>query len=393
MGSFDGAETCELVGLYLLSQLNQLDINVGLYRDDGLAICHKTPRQIDLIKKEICTIFAKNNLKITIEANKKTVEFLDITLNLASGSYKPFMKPNNIPLYVHKDSNHPPTIIKNIPESINKRLSNLSSNEAIFNEAKPPYQDALRKSGYNYNLKYNPQSNVNKNKSRKRARNVTWFNPPYSENVATNIGRKFFSLLDKCFPPGHELHQLLNRNTVKLSYSCMPNIMNVISTHNKATIARTDSNKQIDDNHKSCNCRAKSQCPLDNKCLTSELIYQATVTRHDNNSDDTYIGLTANTFKSRYSGHISSFKNKERRKATTLSEHIWNLKDMNVKYSIKWKVISKAKPYSISSKKCNLCTEEKYFIIFKPQMSSLNKRNELTSACRHRRKHLLCNLK
>ena len=49
MGSFDGAETCELIGLYMLSQLDHLDMNVGLYRDDGLAICHKTPRQTELI--------------------------------------------------------------------------------------------------------------------------------------------------------------------------------------------------------------------------------------------------------------------------------------------------------------------------------------------------------
>ena len=43
MGSYDGAETCELVGLYMLSQLEQLGINIGLYRDDRLAICYKTP--------------------------------------------------------------------------------------------------------------------------------------------------------------------------------------------------------------------------------------------------------------------------------------------------------------------------------------------------------------
>ena len=122
MGSFDGAETCELVGLYLLSQLKHLNIDIELYRDDGLAICNKTPRQIELIKKEICSIFAKNNLSITIEANKKTIDFLDITLDLPSGSYKPFMKPNNTPIYVHRDSNHPPCIIRNIPESINRRF-------------------------------------------------------------------------------------------------------------------------------------------------------------------------------------------------------------------------------------------------------------------------------
>lgn len=38
MGSYDGAETCELVGSFLLSQLQDLNINLGLDRDDGLAI-------------------------------------------------------------------------------------------------------------------------------------------------------------------------------------------------------------------------------------------------------------------------------------------------------------------------------------------------------------------
>ena len=51
MGSFDGAEICELVGLFLLSQLQYLNINVGLYRDDGLAITNQTPRKADKIKK------------------------------------------------------------------------------------------------------------------------------------------------------------------------------------------------------------------------------------------------------------------------------------------------------------------------------------------------------
>ena len=52
MGSFDGAETCELVGLFLLSQLSHLSVNVGLYRDDGLARCTKTPKHLETIKKK-----------------------------------------------------------------------------------------------------------------------------------------------------------------------------------------------------------------------------------------------------------------------------------------------------------------------------------------------------
>ena len=78
MGSYDGAETCELVGSFLLSQLQDLNINVGLYRDDGLAT---TPRDTKNIKKEICSIFNNNRLCITIEANKQIINFVDVTFN------------------------------------------------------------------------------------------------------------------------------------------------------------------------------------------------------------------------------------------------------------------------------------------------------------------------
>ena len=45
MGSFDGAEVCDLVGLFVLSKLQPLGLSsVGLYRDDGLAVSDKTPR-------------------------------------------------------------------------------------------------------------------------------------------------------------------------------------------------------------------------------------------------------------------------------------------------------------------------------------------------------------
>ena len=107
MGSYDGAETCELVGLNMLSQLEQLGINIGLYRDDGLAICDKTPFETENIKKEICKIFKENNLNITIEANKKIIDFLDITMNLKTGEHKPYMKPNNTP-FIRTQTKQPP---------------------------------------------------------------------------------------------------------------------------------------------------------------------------------------------------------------------------------------------------------------------------------------------
>ena len=80
----------------------------GLYRDDGLGVSKATPRQTDLIKKKLCTIFSKNGLRITIEVNKHTVNFLDMTLDLKNGTHRPFSKPGNIPHYV----NSPDTITR-----------------------------------------------------------------------------------------------------------------------------------------------------------------------------------------------------------------------------------------------------------------------------------------
>ena len=83
VGSFDGAETCELVGCYLLSLLtDKYSQSIGLYRDDGLAAFNKTPKKFEKIRKELCKIFRENDLKITMEANKTIVNFLDITLDL-----------------------------------------------------------------------------------------------------------------------------------------------------------------------------------------------------------------------------------------------------------------------------------------------------------------------
>ena len=75
------------MGLYLLSKIQNLNIKIGLYRDDALAIGRMTNRQFDNLKKQICKIFSDVGLKIEIEVNKKVVNFLDITLDLNTGLY------------------------------------------------------------------------------------------------------------------------------------------------------------------------------------------------------------------------------------------------------------------------------------------------------------------
>ena len=83
MGSYDGAEICELVGLYILSTLGKVYgiQNVGLYQDDGLACLHKISGPAsDKIRKDMIRTFRENfGLKITITTNLKTVNFLDVT--------------------------------------------------------------------------------------------------------------------------------------------------------------------------------------------------------------------------------------------------------------------------------------------------------------------------
>ena len=128
-------------------------------------------------------------------------------------------------------------------------------------------------------------------------------------------------------------------------------------------------------------------CPLPGKCLISGVIYQAQV--DTTNSKETYVGLTANSFKARYSGHKTSFTKKERKKETTLSKHIWALKEKNEAFNISWKILSRAQPFSQVTWLCQLCTREKYFIVFKQELGTLNSRNALLVSCRHKQTNLL----
>ena len=157
---------------------------------------------------------------------------MDITCDLNLGTYGPYTKPNDKSLYVNKKSNHPAPILKNIPEALNNRLSKISSNEDIFMKAAPKYQEELIKCGYDYKLKYNPQTNNSKSKNRSRKRNISWFNPPFSLNVSTNVAACFLKLIDDSFPEDHPLRKIFNRNTVKVSYKTTPNMKQTITSHN-----------------------------------------------------------------------------------------------------------------------------------------------------------------
>ena len=94
-------------------------------------------------------------------------------------------------------------------------------------------------------------------------------------------------------------------------------------------------------------------------------------------------------FQKRYRNHQTSFRHPSKRNETELSKYIWDLKDQKKSFRVKWRVLRSCQPYSNESKKCNLCLQEKYFIIYRKDLSSLNKRNELASSCRHRNRFTL----
>ena len=357
------------------------NLEVGIYRDDGLCVTDATPRLTEKLRQKIVEVFQENGLGTTSAANLTQVQFLDVTLDLKNEIYKPYIKPGDKPTYVHSDSNHPPSIIRNIPQSINKRLSKISANEEIFNTAAPLYQTELTKNGYNHTLEYDPAANTSRRQ--KRTRKVIYFNPPYSINVKTNIGAKFLRLIDQHFPPGSPLHPLLNRRKVKLSYRCLPNFKTLIAKHNFKILNQTKN-----DPPPRCNCQDPTKCPLPGKCTTASLVYRATVSS-GNNPVEKYVGLTANTFKERYGGHKADLVKPEGRTKTTLAGHLWKLKDEQTDYNIEWEVVCRAAPFSPVTGVCNLCTSEKWNIIFNPENATLNKRQELFSHCRHKEKMLI----
>ena len=140
MGSNDGAETCEIVGLILLYSIGEKfnKNNIGLYRDNGLA-CFKNSNghQNNKIGKELIKMPQTHGLKLEIKCNLKKVDYLDIKFDLNTGSYRSYRKPNNDTRYINAKSNHPPSILKQIPAAISKQISINSSNKQIFQKAAP----------------------------------------------------------------------------------------------------------------------------------------------------------------------------------------------------------------------------------------------------------------
>ena len=311
MGSYDGREVCEFVRLYLLNKLTPLigTKNIGLYRDDGLAVIHQVNGpKMDRIRKDVITLFKSEGLSITIDTNVTETDFLDVSCNLEMDKFFPYSKPNNTPLYIHSESNHPPSVIKQLSSMTSKRISNLSCNEHEFNKAKPLYKSAMKSSGFNYSMEFEARvENARRNRNRNHI-------------VQSMIQFKF---KDKHW---QNVSKACNLNTIKISYSSMSSLKNLIKQHNSKIL-----NKDQDKIQRPCNCRIKKSCPLNGKCLHQCMVYKAEVST--NTTYKEYYGTSEGEFKSRYNNHLQSLKLLKKPAFVAISKD----------FSIKWnKVLSVA---------------------------------------------------
>ena len=351
--------------------------------DDGLAVVkNASGPKLDKLRKDIIKMFKSHGLSITIEINLAVTDFLDVTFDLLTNKYYPYRKPNNEPLYIDANSNHPPSIVRQLPKMVNRRISEISCNREEFDKCKDTYNNALKKSGHNEKLSY--LSDPPKKKQRKRK--IIWFNPPFSMNVKTNIGKAFLSLVKKHFPPHHKFSKMFNKNSIKISYCCMKSMGSLIKSHNSRVLNQSNTQQESE-----CNCRKKNDCPLDGKCLTMNTIYEATV--HHDTTKKIYYGLAEGSFKTRYNNHTKSLRLRNYEHDTELSCYIWKLKDKDKEFNIDWRIAAKAQPYRCGSRRCELCLTEKVIILTSDPELCMNKRDELVSKCRHQNKYKLKNLK
>ena len=205
-------------------------------------------------------------------------------------------------------------------------------------------------------------------------------------NVKTNVGKTFFKLLRKHFPPTHPMYTIFNKNKIKITYSCFSNMGSIISSHNKHIL-------NSNNNEYRCNCNNRDESPLENECLTARIVYRADVTNNKIEEHKYYYGISDTPFKEGYENHKMSFRHRSHLTASDLSKYYWKLVDKGTVPTIKFSIVKRVKGNTLINN-CNLCLSEKAFIIRNlDDVNMLNKRSEFISKCRHINKRLLNRVK
>ena len=211
------------------------------------------------------------------------------------------------------------------------------------------------------------------------------YNPPYSRNVKTNIGGRFLALIKKYFPHSRSLEKYLQ----KKHHRNQPQLHAKIWLHaSKATTKRFSTLQ-----------RKKRKSPA--TAETSHLVHSTVNAKPQSWSiiiafitsgptKKEYTGMSAPPFKSRHANHMTTTRYEKYSSSTEFSNYIWNLKKSNAQYEVQWRIKDRARAYSNITKRCSLCTREKYHILnMLGSPSRLSKRSEMMSKCWHENKYLL----
>ena len=240
--------------------------------------------------KRISNALKLLGFRITLNTNLKIVNFLDVTLNLKKSTFEPYKKRMIHPF------------IYTLLQTTHSQLSNKYPHYLIilptltFSTKTNTYDNTLKNSSYKQTVEYTSP----KSKPKHRNRNIIWFNPPYNQCIASNIGNDFLNLICKHFPNHSFLAKIFNWNNIKVIYSCTSNISQIIKGHQKK-IEILHSNTHLTNN---ATVGIKKHVPY-KTISTKNVVYRATV--KTNNSVKQYIGAMESTIKQRIYNHNLSF--------------------------------------------------------------------------------------
>ena len=169
--------------------------------------------------------------------------------------------------------------------------------------------------------------------------------------------------------------RIFNRSTVKVSYSCAPNVGTIMKRHNAAVMNCSAAGRTAPG--KKCNCRIPDESPLKGECLASDIVYRATVATGSEGTERHYIGSTATTFKARFYNIRPVWPTKRRQtRPNYLSTFgAWSTGKLPLRSAGRFLSAPPAIPTSLAVAMLRIARTEKTTL--------LNKRSEIASKCQH----------
>ena len=138
-------------------------------------------------------LLKKCHLNITIQTNVKIANFLEVEINLDTDAYQLYRKPDSIPVYINRKSNHHPTTIKKFSKAIAKRIPDILMSQSQY------IQMYSEKMFFHDKITFITKiTNIKTNKKKSHKRKIFWFNPPYYLSDKTN-GKIFLKIIKRFF--------------------------------------------------------------------------------------------------------------------------------------------------------------------------------------------------